>query len=202
MAGAYIGIINDQLIVAGGSWFPNGRTGEKTYTDRILSYDFASKTWQQVGTLPARRAHGAAVVRGQELICIGGQDKDNAMATVWRIRISDKAASVDSLPDLPHAMSFLAATIARDTVYAAANKGSDSGTHHFYTLTAGSDKWQTLAPLPGPKRFGAKLITQNDGEFTALYLIGGKGGESGTTYLKDGFKYNIKKAAWKAITDY
>jgi len=198
VAGPYVGIISDQLIVAGGSWFPDGSTGEKKYTDRILSYNFVSKSWHAIGTLPERRAHGAAVVNGNALICIGGENKSGAVAAVWRLTIADNLAVVDSLSDLPKPLSFLAGTIAHGTIYTAGSKGSSGGADDFLSLSPGDPNWHALAPLPGRPRFGCNLITQHDGEFTALYLIGGK---SDQTYLKDGFKYDIKKAMWKPIAD-
>ncbi|MCG8586723.1 MAG: sodium/solute symporter [Pirellulales bacterium] len=200
VAGAFIGVLGDQLIVAGGSWFPEGSAGAKAYDDRILAFDLKASKWRVVGRLPARRAHGASAVLGGALICVGGENKNGAVDTVWRVALSaEREPLIEVLSNLPFPTSYQSATVSQGSVYVAGGKldsGIESG--GFYRLPADGKQWESLPPWPGAPRFGASLVTQHDGEFLSVYLIGGK---SNGKYLRDGFRFDVREEIWRPIAN-
>jgi len=93
VAGPFVGISHDVLIVAGGANFPEPVwQREKVWRDRIYVLEKSRKgqpihpltgptgfkesryRWVESGRLLRPRAYGAAVTHGERLICLGGLD--------------------------------------------------------------------------------------------------------------------------------
>ncbi len=201
VAGACVGMVEDKMLVAGGSWFPEGADGGKAYEDRVLVFDFGEEAWTVAGKLPASRGHGAAVVLEDRLVCIGGENGTGLLAGVVQISLSSGGTELvaEELPDLPEPMSYLSATVVDSTIYVAGGKtDSQDATATFLALHRGAESWTPLPAWPGPPRFGAGLVTQHDGEFQSVYFVGGK---SGSQYLQDGYRFDIARHTWSRIED-
>lgn len=87
VAGAFVGICNDVLIIAGGSYFdkPIWEGGQKKYLDSIFVCVRKGNnyTWKYAGELPYPLAHGAVVSVANGLLCIGGQDNNQKFNNVF-----------------------------------------------------------------------------------------------------------------------
>ncbi len=79
VAGPFVGVHNDALIVAGGANFPQPVwENEKVWHDRIhvLTKTDDGYPWKSGGTLPRPIAYGAAVSTPDGVVCMGGNDAD------------------------------------------------------------------------------------------------------------------------------
>jgi SSS family transporter len=207
VAGAFVGVHDGALIVAGGSYF-NDPSGPKMIGDEIYALVRSADDeyqWRPVGKLPWPAAHGAAVSTEQGLLCIGGTDGAEPIARAFLLRWNAKRNSIEvdlHVPSLPVATSHAAAATIGSTVYVAGGQtASNAATSAFWSLDMSSlanprAEWKPRGKLPGEPRFGAALVAQNDGHGRRLFLLGGK---SGSTYLADGYRYDPTAAAWQAI---
>ena len=72
VAGPFVGVHNDVLIVAGGANFPKPFWGEdKVWHDDIWTL-YKSGKWTKAGSLPRPLAYGASVSTQWGVLCMGG----------------------------------------------------------------------------------------------------------------------------------
>ena len=209
ISGAFVGNVDDTLIVAGGSNFPVSKWagGTKVFHQDVYvlrSTANGDPKWMLAGQIPRPVAHGAAVTTNNGLLCLGGCDTDGLHNTAFLLNYdpTSKKIHTRATPSLPVRCSYLTAARLGDTVYVAGGRGPDGALHSFWSMTlpmsqAGWDdvRWQRLEPWPGPARFGAVLVTQSNGQRDCLYLFSGK---SGDEYLTDGYRFDAKVNAWSA----
>lgn len=206
LGGAFCGVSNDALIVAGGSYFdkPLWENGKKIYTDSIYVCVRSGNEygWQAVGCLPSCVAHGASVTTPHGVFCLGGRDDRQLYADVFLLTwdtVSHRIVS-KQFPSLPHACYYPAATVMEDDIYVAGGlngKPLDS----CWKLSPGkSCEWQKMpSPLATP-RFGSVLLSQYNGKNQCLYLFGGKNADN---YLVDAYCFDPmqKDGRWNRIED-
>jgi len=105
LGGAFIGVHNDVLIIAGGANFPEGmpweaapeRPAPKIYHDTIhvLSKSADGVAWiPQTTRLPHALAYGIAVPTPDGLLCFGGEWKDRPVDGVQGLHLSDMAFAI------------------------------------------------------------------------------------------------------------
>lgn len=171
VAGAFSGLSNDALVVAGGSWF-SSESGPRIYGDSI--YVCVKKRgefiWRVSGTLPSPVAYGASVQTTEGILCLGGENDEIPSAKVYMLKWNPENGSVsfDEYPDLPAPATKLSAALIDKTVYVISGK-------RFWRFDLQKREWQTLPDVPFVERQGAVMVSQNNGFNECLYLIGGKG---------------------------
>ena len=212
LAGAYIGIDNDVLILAGGSYFdkPLWEGGRKVYLDSIFVCikEGEDYRWKYTGNLPYPVAHGAAVATGKGLLCMGGESSSQKYDNVFLLRWDPAKQTVvisENLPPLPAASSYHSATVIGNVIFSVGGKVQSNGTEvisdNFWKLDLSettSKGWQKLQPCQGGARFGASMVKQSDGEYDGLFLFGGK---SDREYLSDAYFFNLKTSQWEKLND-
>jgi len=115
LAGAFAGVHEDALIVAGGANFPKGapwEDGKKVWWDDIyvLVKTGDGHKWIHPKTkLPRPLAYGVSISTDKGVICIGGRDIDACYADVFRIAWDAEKGDVTitSLPSLPRSLAFM-----------------------------------------------------------------------------------------------
>ena len=197
------GISNGALIVAGGSNF-NQRIqegGQKIIYDKIyVATDDKIMNWKEAGNLPFPLANAAVVNTNNGLLVIGGTNGKSNSDKVFLLRWDPAKKQIEtdtSFPRLPVPLSSLSAARAGNNIYVAA--GQDDAAQPspgFWKLDLAKPEWQSLPSWPGAARTGAVMLTQSNGEYECLYLIGGKGTAG---YLKDAFAYNTHSQTWKTL---
>ncbi len=206
VAGPFVGVHGDALIVAGGANFPKPVwETEKTFYDDIyvlLREMKDGKTvcrWVTGFHLDRPIAYGASVSTDRGVVCIGGNDASRVYADVFLLRWNPETQSVEreSLPSLPGPCSNACAAVIGSRVYlAGGTSGLDLKTavSDFLCLDLGSAHpvWECLPSCPGPSRAFAIAAAQNNGVDDCVYLFSGRRvNENGETeFLKDSWEFN------------
>lgn len=201
---AFVGTVGNGVVVAGGrlGHAPSLPKGDDTYGDSIfiLRHHGDSLHWTSVGNLPQPTACGAAVATADGMLCIGGENTQGALATVFRLRwreSSGDAISLEALPPLPEAISGLCATRLGQHVYVAGGQcANGNASDHFLALALDdpASGWRRLPGHPAPQRWGAALVAQHVENRGFVYLFGGQAeGHS----LSDGFRYDPLTRIWQ-----
>lgn len=192
LGGAFAGVIDGHLIVAGGSywrgapWVPGS---EKVFADVIYSLAPGAKRWRTLGRLPHPLGYGASFGESGVLWLIGGQNVQGAQRSILRLNLAGRVQSVGQLPEPLMNM-------------AAAKQGP-----HFYLLGGQPNlrtclrspdltSWQPCDPWPGPGRFFAQATATLD----ALYLAGGSDlAQQQRVFLRDA--YRLQDGQWTRLPD-
>ncbi len=216
-AGAFAGVSNDALIVAGGTNFPDAppwENGTKTWYDRAYVLDHMEGRWRTGYRLPRPLAYGVSVSTDDGIVMAGGCDADRNHREVYRVAWRDGELHVTDLPPLPEPVSCAAGALVGDRFYIAGgqphpNPFQGPSMRNFWVLdlTEREPAWQVLAPWPGPERFYA--VAASDGK--AFYLISGlrriidDDGHPKLEYLRDMYRYvpppGGEPGEWERLTD-
>ncbi len=207
MAGAFAGVSNGALLVAGGANFPNGypwQNGLKVWHDAVyvLTKKGTDYHWQTAGELPKPLGYGASAVWNGQLIGIGGNDAQGRYADVFTLRWNARTNRIVTglLPKLPLPLANHSAAVLDDVLYVFGGE-SDRGTEkslYALTLKNPATGWQKRADLPGPARAFTALVAQQN----ALYVLGGRETIAGkTTVFSDGYVYQPKQNSWSSLPD-
>ena len=218
LSGAFAGASNGALIVAGGADSPSiteWKSESNTWYDSIyVLVDDEQDEWLGGYKLKAPLAYGASVIRDNNLILIGGRNAEGNQDQVTRLTWNAESQMIEqeSLPPLPHPVSFIDATLVSDTLFVAGGKveAEESKLSKIFwslnllNLEAG---WNSLDPWDGPARTKAKVVRQNTGDKSYVYLLGGEGitqdkeGDLQTQSLTDGYRYSLRQKIWERIAD-
>ena len=229
LAGAFAGVHNDALIVAGGANFPAGLPWTKlpdgTSPRKIYNTDIyvlpKGGAWTVAKTaLPKGYSYGVSIPTDDGLICIGGEWREYEGATVRKFK-SDKVfrlrhagggeIEIDEgfAPPLPKAVSAMAGARIGSHVYIAGGSDGTAETKCFWRLdmskkgVAEGFEWKALDPWPGPPRSHLVAAAQSDGREDCLYIFSGrhKDPAAGWRFLTDAYKYTPKSATWTKLAD-
>ncbi len=209
VAGPFVGVHGDALLVAGGANFPQPVwETEKTFYDDIhvllREQRDGETSFRWVGEFHLDRpvAYGASVSTKRGVVCMGGNDASQTFADVFLLRWNPETQSVDreSLPPLPRPCTNACAAVIGNRVYLA---GGASGLElrtavaDFLCLDLGSNTpaWERLPDCPAPPRAFAIAAAQNNGVDDCVYIFSGRrAAESGATeFLKDVWEFNPAK---------
>ncbi|NIP55207.1 MAG: sodium/solute symporter, partial [Phycisphaerae bacterium] len=213
LAGPFVGVSNDILIIAGGANFPDGPPWEgnpKVWHDKAFVLTDPKGTWLSDFKLPRPLGYGVSVTYNDRVVCVGGGDKDRHYANVFMLNWTENKLETTPLPPMPRPCAFFAGVLVGDVVYVAGGQESPSATealHNFWSLdlseTTENLKWQQLEPWPGKARILPVMAVQEGN----IYLISGanlyKGTDGKVTrrFLTDCYCYNPQSKHWKQIAD-
>jgi len=178
----FIGNVGSKIMVAGGCNFPEksaAEGGEKQYYDEIFLLDINdnNSSWERVGKLPFPVAYGASVSLGTGIVCIGGNNRDSSLTSVFLLAWDDlkKETSITPMPSLPHSRdNFSVATIDSCIFVAGGNEdGIPSASFLRLDLKKPGEDWAELPCFPGSPRLQPVLVAQQHTEDHCLYLAGG-----------------------------
>lgn len=209
LAGAFIGVHNEVLLIAGGANFPNGPAwegGAKVYHSDIYVLEKNGKDYKWLDnkafSLPNKIAYGLTVPTEKGIVCIGGmngsQTFDKAFILKWDNGL--QATTIQDLPALPVPVANLAGGKIGDYIYAAASTEGNQQKYFWRLDLTNPQSWETLPVWSGAARTHALGVVQNNGENDCFYLIKGRYAKNGISELYgDGFYYNPNKNEWSSI---
>ena len=189
VAGPFVGVDGDAVIVAGGANFaPPVWEADKVWHDAIwvllASGQEAGPRWLAGGQLERPLGYGVSVSTSKGIVCAGGNDATTAFADAFLLTWNDEQQQVEHrpLPPLPQPSAYGSAAAIGDTVYVAAGTPSSSladATPRFWSLDLSGDDashwaWQELPAWPGPARGFGIMAAQHNGEAACVYLISGR----------------------------
>ncbi|MDD4192020.1 MAG: hypothetical protein PHI28_11855 [Mangrovibacterium sp.] len=164
VAGAFSGVTEEKLIIAGGANFPEQKPWEgglKTFHDRIYIYQMQQDSLLLIDDsqkLPYPVAYGASVSLPAGVLCIGGNNRESCFSDVFLLKWNDQSRQVipEEFPGLPLPLTCASAVILGDVVYVVGGSSSADGMdteNHFFRLdlskkgTSGFG-WTSEPPFP------------------------------------------------------
>jgi len=208
-AGAFAGVSNGHLLVAGGANFPEGTRswtgGIKQWSDKVFAFDKQTGSWKVVGALPRPIGYGVSLNWKDRLIVLGGDDQQRHYADAYVLRYQADQLLIDSLPALPAPIANACGALVGDVVYVAGGIHSPTATDVFWALDLGKPEaerqWEVLETWPGAPRMLSVAGTL-DGAF---YLMSGVSLHEtdslpSRNYLTDAYRYVADKG-WQKIAD-
>ncbi len=186
VAGPFVGVHNEVLIIAGGANFPKPfAQTQKTWHSDIWVLDKNTQQWQGGFTLDRPVAYGGSVSTRYGVICIGGNDADRSYDTVFMLQWDNRDRKIikKDLPSLPLPCAHTSAACIGDTVYLAGGQQDTSPAsvmHNFWRLDLSkmgqgqAFAWEPLPVWPGPARAFNVTAAQHNGMEMCVYVIGGR----------------------------
>lgn len=212
LAGAFTGVHNNALIIAGGANFPTRMVwegGTKVYHKDIYILEKKANDgyqWfvEKRFSLPRKVAYGLTVTTEKGLACIGGMNGSKILKDAFLLKWDDskKEVEIENLPPLPMPFANMSGGKIGNKIYVAASSDETEskyfGSLDLSNLEAG---WQELPVWEGSPRTHAVGVVQNAGEIDCFYLFKGrfKGENHTSTMLADSYVYNPVSNKWTAL---
>lgn len=210
-AAPFAGVAQDRLLVAGGANFPDGRpwTGAaKVWHDRVFVLEAPEGAWREAARLPRPLGYGVAISVPEGVLCLGGSDAREHVATVFLMRREESGVAFEEYPPLPRALAHASGALVGSTVYiVGGNERPDAAPgRQLWALDlaapSGSRRWRELEPLPGRRRMLA-VAGARDGflfVFSGTDLAPDGNGGLKREYLRDAWRYR-PAGGWKRLAD-
>jgi len=221
LAGAFVGIHNNALIIAGGANFPNPVwESNKVWHDDIYvlvkntessASDDVTYNWVTGFKLDKPVAYGSSVSTSHGVVCIGGNDSEKTFSEVFLLQWDpeEKKIKTKQLPNLPSPLAYSSATSIDNKVYVAGGTtglGLETAQSCFWSLDLSEIQnavfeWQRLPSWPGPPRAFAILAAQHNNRNDCVYLISGRwiGTNGEIEFLTDVYEFTPEKIVLNKI---
>jgi len=185
LAGAISGMVQNQLIIAGGANFPDAlpwEGGTKTYYTDIFTWSIDSKSNLQFqntpGQLPYKVAYAAVATTPQGIVFAGGENETGLLANVSLLTIDTTTNEwvINALKPLSVPTTHASATCLNNEVFIAGGETGKGATAAVWmmNLKDTSKGWQALPDLPHAASDGVlAAVALSSGE-TNLYFAGGR----------------------------
>jgi SSS family solute:Na+ symporter len=220
VAGPFVGVQGDVLLVAGGANFPlpvwehSKQWLREVYALHKQSGQFQ---WQNAGSLSREIAYGASVSTAAGVVCIGGNDARATYADCFLLKWNPAKLKAEQVawPSLPVPLAYGQACLIGETVYVTGGQTDlelTSATAQLWSLSiAGIAKtghlpadaaWTELPACPGPPRAFNLVAKQNNGFDDCLYSLGGRRQSAANVeFLTDCWEFNPRLNAWRQRAD-
>ena len=219
VAGPFVGVHSNALVVAGGANFPEQPYWENEKVWHARAWVLTRNTrgeheWQTGFSIKQPIAYGASTSISSGIVCMGGDDgkqiSDNCFLITWDANENELRSH--PLPSLPSASAYGASAAIGDIVYLACGQSGrslDSATRKLWRidLSVPSPKWEELPPLPGPKRAFNFVVAQHNGFDNCLYVFGGRTPRKDAKNandilpLNDLYEFNTRLRTWRRRAD-
>lgn len=224
LAGAFTGVHNDALIIAGGTNFPdglpwsklrNGSSPKKIYHREIYVLPREDSWIISDVKLPVGYSYGVTIPTEEGLVCIGGEwrvydtrgahhFKSDKVFLIKHLGEGKLVIDDTSYPVLPEAVSAMAGVKIGDYLYILGGNNGKRETKNFWRLNLShKDTWEAIEPWPGPPRSHLIAVAQSDGRKNCLYMFSGRYQDPGKDwqFLKDSYKYDPDTGTWTKLAD-
>jgi SSS family solute:Na+ symporter len=210
VAGAFVGVHTNVLLVAGGANFPDKMPwegGSKVYANSIFVFNKTNGKLAPVLSstkLPKALAYGASVSTPEGIVCVGGENEVGAQSSVFLLKWNSKNQQVElqTLPALPLPLSNMLIATKNEKIYVAGGESAGKTVASFLSLDFNNLEkgWQHLPAVPMPVSHAAGGM-QSNGEGDSFFLLGGrcKNPDGISTFYSDCFAFDLKKNTWKKL---
>ncbi|MFM7187287.1 MAG: galactose oxidase [Armatimonadota bacterium] len=210
LAAPFAGVLNTQLVVAGGANFPNAypwEGGTKVWHDRVYRLREPDARWEMIGHLPQPLGYGASFTVDGGVVVAGGSDSGRHYASCWLMMEQRGHLVVEPLPKLPLTLANVGfAKLGNLLIIVGGQETptSISASKRVFALdcTTFGAGWFELPPLPGPGRIlpGVGVVADSLFVCSGADLYPGPDGKAVRKYLRDCYRYT-GFGGWKRITD-
>ncbi len=216
VAGPFVGVHNDALLVAGGANFPTPvwKTNKTWYQQiYVLTHAEDGYAWQEGGLLPKANAYGAAVSTPDGIVCMGGTDGQQIFREVFVLAWDVEARKVThtAYPSLPQPCAYGQAVVVDNVIYLAGGQsdlGLDSAMNNFWSLDLSQKSnptafvWQQRDPWPGVARAFNITATQHNGYHDSIYVMSGRRQDGDDIrFLRDVWAFSPSTGTWRRCAD-
>ncbi|MEK6238235.1 MAG: hypothetical protein N2C14_26265, partial [Planctomycetales bacterium] len=224
-AGPFVGVVGDQLLVAGGANFPGGRPWdghEKVWHDRIFLLSWneqqnaPASAWRKLekDRLPRPLGYGVSLTikhQGENaVLCIGGCDAGKHSDQVFLLTWNGKQVETVKGPSLPRPCAYFCGAVLDDEIFVAGGReqpDSPTALKTFWSLKIDDLQkkdaaWTERDPWPGRGRMLAVAGAQAGRFylFSGTDLVPGENGGPKREYLTDCYSWSRAKG-WKRVAD-
>ncbi|MGB0579581.1 MAG: sodium:solute symporter family transporter, partial [Limisphaerales bacterium] len=205
VAGPFVGVHNDALIVAGGANFkrPIWETDKVWYDEiHVLTKD---GKWHSTDKLPRKTGYGATVSTSKGIVCLGGNDGESTFTDAYILSwdAAAKKISKKPFPSLPKPCAYGQATLIGNTIYVAGGQSGnplETAMKNFWAidLSAESPAWKELEPWPAASRAFNLTVAQHNGYTDCVYVMSGRRQQDDQVeFLNDVWEFNPKSGQWR-----
>ncbi len=198
VGGPFVGVLDDQLVVAGGAHFPTPlfEGGEKVWVADVFALAPGETAWRRIGALPAPRAYGGAVSLDDGLLLIGGGDAQTHTARVTRMHRAAGELVFEEWPALPEPTAFCGVARSGQFIYVVGGRTAPDAPEAlrvFWRLDLDDRAagWSALPAWPGPARLLPVVAAPADQVLVAsgAELSPDAEGNAQRRYLRDAYLY-------------
>ena len=211
LSGSFIGVLNGNLIVAGGCNFPDNPMApdsKKKFYEGIYKLSETTEgkwTAERIGSLPKAMAYGSSVSIPEGIVMIGGADANNSYNEMLLLTEKENEIKVIDLPFLPVKVDNANATYLKGKIYLAGGNmdGTPSNRLFVFDTKKMESGWKEMRNFPGNPRVQPIVSNGSPEGKDFIYIWGGfatKGKNQEATLNTDGLKYDIKNNKWEKIT--
>lgn len=194
-AGCAVGVVGGELVVAGGTYW---REGRKFWSERVDAFDPVANQWTARASLPRPHGDVAALAHAGALYVFGGGAEGAATSDVWTLRDNSWTAPANLALPAPRRSSGVA--VVDGTFYLL---GGLSGTGSEFSLATSTvwaakpdGRWEPRAPIPGPARFNLSVGVVGE----RIIVAGGCAEEHGAIRnLDEIIAYDPSTDAWTVL---
>jgi N-acetylneuraminic acid mutarotase len=209
-AGAFAGVSNGALILAGGANIAGDKWAEplrKKWYDSVFVLEKPDGAWRGGFKLPRALGYGVSVTTERGVVCIGGSDSQRHHADVFLLEWRDGRIVTTALPGLPKPCANACGALVGKTIYIAGGIEKPDATEALKTfwkldLAAREPRWDALDPWPGPERMLAVAGVLGDSFciFSGAKLKAGADGKAVREFLRDAYRFTPGKG-WTRLAD-
>ncbi len=209
-AGAFAGVSNGALIVAGGANIAGEKWGEtftKQWHDSAFVLEKPGGKWRGGFTLPRALGYGVSVTTERGVVCIGGSDSQRHHAECFLLEWHGGRIATTALPALPNPCANMCGALAGSVIYVAGGIEKPDAIEALKTfwkldLAAVEPRWESPDPWPGPERMFAVAGVVGDSFFifSGAKLHAGADGKPVREYLRDAYRFTPGKG-WTRLAD-
>ena len=210
LAGAFAGVSNGALVVAGGANFPDKMPwegGVKQWHDTVWALDKPDGAWREAGKLPRTLGYGVSATTPEGVVCVGGSDLQRHHSEAFRLSLKEGTPVAETLPSLPIALANSCGALVGTTLYVVGGNerpGEQECVNRGFVLNLGHKAavWKEIEPLPGKGRFLSVAAAHEDALFIAggTTLQAGADGKMNRVYLKETWSYRPGRG-WQRHAD-
>ncbi|WP_052181113.1 sodium:solute symporter family transporter [Alistipes sp. ZOR0009] len=207
VASPFAGVINGNLIVAGGCNFSigdNGSIGNKRYYKEMYCYSLdrvASPPSPMALQLPSTLAYGVSIQVPSGVVFLGGRNdsvfSNKVMLLTWNV--AQKKIVAHSLPPLPVKHALYGGTYTNGKIYVVGAETIAPYRKLFFSLQLNrlDSRWEQLATYPGRARTSPVVVAQSNGEEENIFLFFGTTADGKYPYILSSYlAYSIKGSKW------
>lgn len=191
-AGYIAGVISGKLVVAGGSYWKDGKVITSARTD---SFDPKHNRWEAGPELPGPRSNGGSAVYHEDLYSFGGVNGGAALRET--VRLHNGVWQMAPEAALPESRMYPLTVVLEDAIYVLgglARAGDYATASNKLWRWQPEIGWKELPPLPGPPRFIAACVAHQG----KLFVFGGATVDNQSVRnLDDAYVYDPGPVQWK-----